>query len=97
VVQALLLAKPVVCFDNDGAPEVVLEGRTGRLVPFNDVAALTRAIADLAADPAARQRLGQAGRELCLPMFDYCTMVDRLERLYVEVAAEVSGAGPLLS
>ena len=85
-VQALLMEKPVVSFDIDGAPEVVIPGRTGILVPLNDVTALAEAIVELARDPARRAQMGRAGRELCLGRFDAETMVDRLEQVYNELA-----------
>ena len=85
-VQALLMRVPVISFDIDGAPEVVIPGQTGELVPLNDVASLTRQIVALAADPARRARYGQAGRELCLQRFDWRTMVVQLEHLYQKLS-----------
>ena len=76
---------PVVAFDNDGAPEVVIDGETGRLVRFNDIVGLARAIEDLAELPETRLQLGQAGRQRCLDMFDHRTMVNRLEAVYEEL------------
>ncbi len=87
VVQALLMQVPAVAFDIDGTPEVVLDGRTGRLVPLNDLDAFVAALCELAADADARRRLGHAGRELCLERFDWRRMVDQLESLYAELAA----------
>lgn len=87
VVQALLLEIPAISFDIDGAPEVVLDGVTGRLVPLNDIAGLAAALLQLAADPSQRRRLGQCGRARCLRMFDHRSMVDRLERLYCDLLA----------
>jgi glycosyltransferase involved in cell wall biosynthesis len=86
-VQALLMEKPVVSFDIDGSPEVVVPGRTGILVPLNDVPALARAMVELAGDPARRAALGGAGRSLCLARFDAGTMVDQLEGIYRELIA----------
>lgn len=87
VVQALLMQVPPVAFDIDGTPEVVLDGRTGRLVPLNDLDAFVAALCELAADADARRRLGHAGRELCLERFDWRRMVDQLEALYGELAS----------
>lgn len=81
-VQSLLMERPVVSFDIDGAPEVVLPGQTGLLVKLNDTAGLTAAMLRLAGAPDERKRMGQAGRELCLARFDYRRMVDELEALY---------------
>ncbi len=82
VVQALLMEVPAISFDNDGAPEVVIPGETGLLVPLGDVAGLSDAMVRLAADPTLRRALGERGRTRCLTMFDWRTMVDDLERLY---------------
>jgi glycosyltransferase involved in cell wall biosynthesis len=82
LVQALLMRVPVVSFDNDGAPEVNLPGRTGELVPLNDLERLTRAVLALAGDAARRRRYGEAGRALCLERFDHHLMVERLDELY---------------
>ena len=63
-VQALLMECPVVSFNIDGAPEVVLPGRTGSLVQLNDVPALAEAMIALAGNADERRRLGRAGRQL---------------------------------
>ena len=80
--QALLTEVPVVCFDNDGAPEVVEPGVTGELVRFGDAAGLAAAVGRLAKFPAERQRLGREGRRRCLDTFDHRKMVRRIDGLY---------------
>lgn len=88
VVQALLMQVPVVAFNIDGTPEVVLDGQTGHIVPLNDEDAFVAALLRLADDPAARRRMGQAGRQHCLERFDWRKMVDDLDRLYQRLAAQ---------
>ncbi len=85
VVQALLLEIPTVSFAIDGAPEVVIDGETGKLVPLNDIPALSAAILHLAGNPQDRRSMGCAGRARCLSMFNHNYMVDRLESLYGEL------------
>lgn len=82
VVQALLMEKPAVSFNIDGAPEVVLDGVTGRLAPLGDVEAFAAAITDLTADADRRLAMGREGRRRCLERFDHRTMVANLEALY---------------
>ncbi len=82
VVQSLLMQVPAVAFDIDGTPEVVLDGQTGRLVKLGQIHDFAQALLGLAADPGLRGKLGAAGRELCLPRFDWQVMVDQLEDLY---------------
>ena len=87
-VQALLMGRPVACFDTDGSREVVADHQTGRLVPMGDVNLLAKAICDLAADARQRTAMGRAGRQLCLQQFDYRAMVDGIENVYFEVGGD---------
>ena len=84
-VQALLMRVPVISFDIDGAPEVVIPGQTGELVPLNDADGLAAAISELANNPQKRSQFGNAGREFCLTRFDWRTMVDQLETEYQQL------------
>ncbi|NLX12307.1 MAG: glycosyltransferase family 4 protein [Phycisphaerales bacterium] len=86
-VQALLMEKPVISFDIDGAGEVVVPDRTGVLVPLNDVHRLAGAIVELAADPVRREHFGRTGREECLRRFDHRVMVEKIDELYQELLA----------
>ena len=87
VVQGLLAEVPAVSFDNDGAPEIVINGRTGVLVPYGCTKGLTEGLLKLAADAPMRRALGAAGRELCVRQFDWRTMVAELEALYLRLVA----------
>ena len=91
VVQALLMQVPAVAFDIDGTPEVVLDGRTGRVVRLNDLDGFVGGLCELAGDAGLRQRMGRAGRGHCLDRFDWRRMEDQLEALYVGLLAGVAG------
>jgi len=86
-VQALLMERPVISFDIDGTPEVVIPETTGVLVPLNDIRQLAQAMVTLAGDAARRAQFGRAGRRLCLERFGQKVMVDAIERLYQELLA----------
>jgi len=92
VVQGLLCEVPAVCFDNDGAPEVVVPNETGVLVRLGDVEGLSAAVVRLATDPPLRQTLGRRGRARCLGEFDWARMVDEIERLYDRCREAADGA-----
>jgi glycosyltransferase involved in cell wall biosynthesis len=62
VLEAMALGLPVIATDVGGIAEIVIHGKTGLLVPRGDPRAMAAAIAQLAGDPAARRRLGTAGR-----------------------------------
>jgi glycosyltransferase involved in cell wall biosynthesis len=82
--QALLVGRPVISYDIDGAREVVLP-ETGILLPPRDLAGLTRAILDLAASPAKRAAMGQEGRRRFAGQFRHETMARELRSLYVRL------------
>jgi glycosyltransferase involved in cell wall biosynthesis len=87
LVQASLCEVAVVSFDNDGAPEVVEDGRTGYLVPLGDTATLADRVRRLCADETLRAAMGRQAREHCLRRFDHELMVDQLDALYRRLLA----------
>ncbi|HVM06426.1 MAG TPA: glycosyltransferase [Acidimicrobiales bacterium] len=62
VVEGMAAGLPVVAAAAGGPLEVVTDGVDGRLFAPGDVAALAAALAELAADPRLRARLGSAAR-----------------------------------
>lgn len=60
VLEAMACGLPVIATDVGGIGEQVVENQTGRLVAARDSAAMARHASRLLADPAERQRLGQA-------------------------------------
>lgn len=61
-IEAAACGKPVVVGDSGGARESLVDGETGILVNGNDVAGVSRAVADLLGDPDRARRMGKAGR-----------------------------------
>ncbi len=63
IIEALQAGVPVVAFDCPVGPgEILTDGRDGRLVPAQDVAAFADALGQLLADADQRHRLAAAGR-----------------------------------
>jgi glycosyltransferase involved in cell wall biosynthesis len=71
-----------VAFDLDGSAEVCLDGRTGFLIPAEDVGALTRTVVRLLRDRELAGRMGAAGREWVREKFSIETMVRQIDELY---------------
>lgn len=88
LVQGLLMEVPGLSFDNDGAPEVIIDGQTGILVPFGDVSGLSDGIVRLAESAALRREMGSTGRKRCLDRFSAERMVSDLERLYQRLLSD---------
>lgn len=87
LVQAALTEVPAVSFDNDGAPEVVEEGVTGRLVPMGSVTQLAQCMIELIRDGDKRRTMGHRARPACLERFSARKMVEEIERVYEALAA----------
>jgi glycosyltransferase involved in cell wall biosynthesis len=79
--QALLVARPVISYDIDGAREVVLP-ETGILLKPRDLDGLRQAILRLASDPAAGAAMGAFGRRRFANQFRHQTMTQQLRLLY---------------
>ncbi len=77
IIEAMLTGLPVVATDIRGPREQVVDGETGLLVPPATVEPLSAALSRLAADPALRTAMGQAGRARALDRFDEAKVVAR--------------------
>jgi glycosyltransferase involved in cell wall biosynthesis len=90
--QALLVGRPVVSYDIDGAREVVLP-ETGVLLPPRDLEGLTAAVIRLAADPELRHLMGQEGRRRFADQFRHETMTREIRSLYERLLHGPSTSG----
>jgi len=70
----------------------VSDGRSGLLVPADDVDAMATAIRRVLDDPARAVELGAAARQAVEERFGARSMVRRLEAVYAAVANSGSGA-----
>ena len=78
LLEAGAMELPVVASRTAGVSELVEDRLHGRLVPPDDPAALAATLAALMCDPAARLRLGRAGRRRVLEQFAAEPGIDRL-------------------
>jgi glycosyltransferase involved in cell wall biosynthesis len=78
LLEAGALELPVVASRIAAVPELIEDGVNGCLVPPDDARALAAALAGLIRDPAARLRIGRAGRRRVLDQFAMEPGLDRL-------------------
>lgn len=84
--QSLIVGRPVISYDIDGAKEVVIP-TTGHLLSPQDLEGLKAAIIDLAGDPEKRALMGSEGRRRFAHQFRKETMTDELRALYERLLA----------
>ncbi len=79
--QSLLVGRPVISYDVDGAREVVLP-ETGVLLKARDLEGLAEGILRLAGDAGLRAAMGAEGRRRFADQFRHETMTRQLRSLY---------------
>ena len=89
-IEALAAGRPVVATRVGGVPDVVQEGEDGFLVEPGATDELADRLAQLARDPALRERMGSTGRERVLPRYAVERLVDDVDRLYRSLLSEAS-------
>lgn len=79
--EASAAGVPVVAGHSGGAPETVLDHRTGRVVDGRDVDAITDAVGELLADPDRAAAMGAAGRDRVMSHWRWDTLAARMAEL----------------
>jgi glycosyltransferase involved in cell wall biosynthesis len=79
---AYALGRPVIATTVGGLPEVVQEGRTGRLVPPRDPAALAEAITSVLADGSLADKMGRHAKEMSDTTFAWQPIARTLLSIY---------------
>lgn len=82
LVQAALMAKPIVTFDVDGAREIVKDGENGYIVAMKDVNLLSERIARLVDDDVLRTNLSRGSCNNVNRARTVQNMVDSTDALY---------------
>ena len=83
-IEAMAMGKPVVHSDVGGAAEMIVPGRNGFLFPVGDTKAFADKLA-LLASREVRTRMGQDARAIATARFSEVTMVDRYDRMLLEI------------
>jgi len=85
IIEAMLMARPVVATDIRGAREEVVHNETGILIETRNSDALIKAFARLLDDEKLQVRFGQEGRKRALAMYDerhvVSLQIDKLHEL----------------
>jgi glycosyltransferase involved in cell wall biosynthesis len=86
IMEYMAAGKPVIATDTGGNSELVLDGKTGYLIPHQDVEELIRKIKFLLNNPRMGQEMGKLGRRRIEHNFALDRMVNDFIELYSEGA-----------
>jgi len=79
--EASATGLPVIGGDSGGAPDAVLDGETGYVVPGRDEKALTDRLVELLADPAGAAAMGDKGQAWIDREWTWDLVADRLHQI----------------
>jgi glycosyltransferase involved in cell wall biosynthesis len=85
ILEAMALGLPVVTTDVAGAKELVVDGKTGYVLPQGDVQGIAHALIELVENEVLRRQMSKAGRERVEREFSFSTRLQRIEALYERV------------
>ncbi|MDB5875976.1 MAG: group 1 glycosyl transferase [Ramlibacter sp.] len=88
LLEAAACGRPMIASDAPGCREIVVEGRTGLLVPIEDPVALAQAILKLARSPGLRAQYGNAARELVVGKLSAKIIGNSIVQLYDRLTIE---------
>lgn len=83
--ESLACETPVIATDVGGMSEIIIEGKTGVLVPPHNMDQFTQKIDEMLDDDEMRGRLGKNGRNLVKKYYDWDRIVDRCTGIYKTV------------
>ncbi|CBS88794.1 glycosyltransferase family 4 protein [Azospirillum lipoferum] len=93
ILEALSARLPVITTPVGSIPEVLTDGKTARIIPVNDSAALADAVVEVGNDPALYSRLAEQGRRLFLKQF----VIDAYAKSLLAIYQELDRSGTELS
>ena len=97
LMESMTLGLPIVATDVPGTRTLIVDERTGFLVPVGDVQLLADRLQLLRTDPDRAAALGRAGRERIERYFDERQVTERVLEVYEHVRARRPGPLPTWS
>lgn len=85
LLEYMVADKPIIAFDVDAIPEIIIDGYNGLLVKANDLPAFAQAISILYDDKELRHKLVINGRDWVRKSFDVTRVAKEHERVFVRL------------
>lgn len=96
VMEAMLAGRPVIVSDTPGMNEIVIDGKVGRIVEFEDAAnPLAQALSDLSANPSHWKNMGRHAHEIAARDFSMHAMSQSIQAVYSEILDGSAKAGAM--
>ena len=86
--EAMATGLPVVSTYHAGIPELVVDSKTGFLVPEKDIDKLSDRLSYLIEHPKIGNKMGEEGREIVVKKFNLSKQIEKLEKIYQRLLNE---------
>ena len=86
LIEAMAAGCPVISTHVGGVPDIIIDGKTGRLVPPRDASSLAGAMLAIFQSPATTGQMAQQAREFALHNFNSQRLISDLDRLYKDLS-----------
>ena len=88
LLEAMACGVPVVATKFGGPPEIVSDGRDGRLIDPTDINMFASVVVDLISNPKLRKQMGRTAREHIKEKYCWETLAKKHQKLYVSDGEE---------
>ncbi|MBI4811732.1 MAG: glycosyltransferase [Ignavibacteriales bacterium] len=82
ILEYMALGKPVIATDSGGTKEIIVDGKTGFIIPPKDPNILTNRIMEILSRPDRGLEMGRKGKQRVVDLFSLDTMVAKYIELY---------------
>lgn len=91
IIEAGAVGKPVVVSNVGGLPEVVVDGKTGFIVPKEDPLAASLVIEQLIRDQNLREKIGITGQLHVSDNYNWTVCLENMKKLYTQTITDFNG------
>ena len=84
IMEAMSVGKAVIATDVNGTRELMIDGKTGFIIPPKDPDAIYEKLALLLSDRTLCEKMGKAGKRRVKTQFTFDNMIDNLESFLIE-------------
>jgi glycosyltransferase involved in cell wall biosynthesis len=87
LLEAMAAGVPLAVTDVGGNPEIVLDGRTGWVVPSDSAEVMASTIMEAAGNPTKRSEFGLTGKRRFEKHFTFANMIENYQKIYENMLA----------
>jgi len=85
LIEAMMFKKPIVSTNVNGCRELILDGKNGFLVDYNDISSWAMKVIFLLKNPKLAEKFGKEGFTIAKEKYSLQRMIHDIEKTYIEI------------